>query len=83
MDLKISNINKIPKELRTKETKTNCQFFILDNPNSPMPISSGKGEAMIIAPRTGIIQEKYGLSLNLGKRELLSFLKKGLNSSKI
>ncbi len=47
---------KIPSVLRKKLSGTKAAVFILDNPNSIKPNSSGKGEAIIMAPRSGIIK---------------------------
>lgn len=51
-------IAKIPAVFSIKARIANCHCFILESPISPTPISSGNGEAMIIAPITGSSQEK-------------------------
>ncbi len=43
----------IPIPLRIKEISKNLYVFILEIPMRITPISSGKGEAIIAAPRTG------------------------------
>ena len=51
-------IAKIPAKLRMKDTNKNCQFLRRLKPKRPMPISSGKGEAIMRAPSTGASQAK-------------------------
>jgi len=72
---------KIPKELSTKESTRNFQFLSFATPKRPIPISSGKGEAIIKAPTTGASHAKYGVEKILATYGPPSFVNIGFSSS--
>jgi hypothetical protein len=75
-------ITSIPPELSRKVARINCHAFIFENPSMASPTSSGIGEAMRIAPTSGIDQEKYGVAKVLLKTfGQVIFEKMGFSSS--
>lgn len=59
MTADIDTTTKIPTAFKTKEINKNWYALSLEIPIRLTPISSGKGEAIIIAPITGSVQLKY------------------------
>lgn len=73
----------IPLKSRINESGIKYAVFILENPKSAIPNSSGRGEAIIKAPKSGVSQRK-SLSLNTSLRRLFRtfFSKKVISSAK-
>ena len=54
-------IINMPAAFSPKLININCQLLTLLRPIMLIPTSSGRGEAIITAPKIGIIQVKYGV----------------------
>lgn len=59
MILAAETMRKIPIKLNVKDKSKNLFGFICEIPMRLTPISSGNGEAIMMAPITGSVQLKY------------------------
>ena len=57
MNVEADTTKNIPIELRINDRMINRTVLIFDIPMSPIPNSSGSGEAIISAPNTGRCSE--------------------------
>jgi len=71
----------IPITSKIKAIMKNSYFFTFDKPIKAIPISSGKGETMIIAPIIGSVHLKYLLFNNFATRFMPNRLSSGFISS--
>lgn len=59
MILAAETMSKIPVKFKPKDSNKKFFGFMCEIPMRLTPSSSGKGEAMMIAPATGSVQLKY------------------------
>lgn len=75
-DFAISPIIRIPKKLRKNDSGMNNDVLIFDKPIIARPNSSGRGEATIKAPKSGISHLKiFNLKMESNLSVLEIFIK--------